>query len=763
MNPSAEQIAHKLARPGTEPTGSGGNWQTNCPLPGHVDNRPSLSVTDTNGKILMHCHAGCDQAEVFKAGSEICGISRPKPRQSSSNQLGPVVATYKYRAEDGQTLFEKSRHEPKAFRVRRPDGKGGYVNNLKDVDDSLIYNYPEVVKAIKAEETVWLCEGEKDCNALMAWGLVATCNVWGASQDGRKPKWKDANSSWMIGAKQCFIIPDNDAPGRAHANAIARANDEFDIKSKIITLPGVPEKGDVSDFLASGGTKEQLIELAAQAEYWSASQQQPIQQESSKHKPPKDNAESAEIVALAKEDAHLFSDLDDIAYASFLNGAHNETWPILGSHYKKQLRHLFFAKFKKPPQSQALADAIATLEAEALFSGDKKETAVRVGRGPNGSVILDLCNDNWEVAIITPDGWTITSKSPIPMIRFSGMRNLPDPSRNGNVKKLKTFINAPSDELWTLMLAFLLSTLMLPDGSYPVLVLQGGQGCGKSITSEMLRKVVDPSKANLRSLSREESDFTIAASNSWIQTYNNLSGLNNEQSDWLCSLSSGGGLSRRKLYTDSEEVIINIKRPCILNGIDDIATRPDLLDRALVCTLPVIEKMTKEQKLRADFEKALPDILGGLLDVVSGILKSLPNTSIDHLPRMTDFALWVSAAENVLGWDTGHFMQMYAQNQQGAIEAGLESDRFATVIRLCISKENAWEGTTTEFLKLLADKYAEPEDLKLKQWPNTKTLKNQLMRLQAPLSKVGIIYAGPQARTNSERSSHKFTYRPRTE
>src|SRR6266436_5358975 len=159
-----------------------------------------------------------------------------------------------------------------------------------------------------------------------------------------------------------------------------------------------------------------------------------------------------------------------------------------------------------------------------------------------------------------------------------------------------------------------------------------------------------------RWLSPEGSDLFIAASNGHVLAFDNVSGLPAWISDTLCRLATGGGFAVRQLYTDQDEVLFDAARPVILNGIEEIVTRPDLADRAVFLTLQPIpeEHRRPEQELWAAFDAARPRVLGVLLDAVVVGLKRLPATRLEKLPRMADFALWATACETAL-WPTGTF------------------------------------------------------------------------------------------------------------
>jgi hypothetical protein len=194
-----------------------------------------------------------------------------------------------------------------------------------------------------------------------------------------------------------------------------------------------------------------------------------------------------------------------------------------------------------------------------------------------------------------------------------------------------------------------------------------------------------------------------AAQNGWVIGYDNLSGFPSWLADGLCRLSTGGRFHTRTLYSDDEETIFDAQRPVILNGIDQISSRHDLLDRSIIITLPPIQDQLRrhEGEFWADFNQAKPQILGALYDAVSMALRNLPNTNLDRLPRMADFALWVTAAEAALPWPQGGFMEAYTGNRANTISIALDADLVATAIRRFIEGCNEREGTPSDLLTKL--------------------------------------------------------------
>jgi hypothetical protein len=164
------------------------------------------------------------------------------------------------------------------------------------------------------------------------------------------------------------------------------------------------------------------------------------------------------------------------------------------------------------------------------------------------------------------------------------MQPLPLPVRGGSIEALAPFLNLASDNDFVLVVAWLLGALRA-GGPFPVLAIAGEQGSAKTVLSKLLRAVIDPSVAPVRALPRDERELFIAASNGHVLAFDNLSGLPPWLSDTLCRLTSGGAFSTRRLFTDQDEILFAAARPVILNGIEDIITRPDLADRAILLML----------------------------------------------------------------------------------------------------------------------------------------------------------------------------------
>jgi hypothetical protein len=244
----------------------------------------------------------------------------------------------------------------------------------------------------------------------------------------------------------------------------------------------------------------------------------------------------------------------------------------------------------------------------------------------------------------------------------------------------------------------------------------------------------------------------IAAINGWVICYDNLSGCSTELSDGLCRLSTGGGFSTRQLYTDTDEVLLEAQRPAILTGIDAIATRADLADRSLILTLPPIAegKRLAEADFWIAFEAARPRILGALFTAVAGALGNVGKQQLATLPRMADFATWVTSAESTLGWAPHTFMRAYLRNRGAVAINTVDADPVSAAVQQFVSARDDWAGSASDLLRILTE-IAGETIARSRGWPKTAHKLSELLNRAAPaLRTAGIDIV--RSRTNHGRT-----------
>ncbi len=381
----------------------------------------------------------------------------------------------------------------------------------------------------------------------------------------------------------------------------------------------------------------------------------------------------ADLLIEIAGDAELFHASDMTPLADVTIEGHRETWPVRSRGFRRWLTRAFYQRHGGAPSAEAVQAALGVMEAKAHYDAPERPIFLRIGEH-DGKLYLDLCDRAWRAVEIDGSGWRVVSDPPCRFRRAAGMLPLPEPTPGGSVGDLHRFLNVanPADDAdgaddppgFVLAVAWLLAAFRAT-GPYPVLILAGEHGSAKSTFLLILRLMIDPNASALRSLPREDRDLFIAANNGHVMSFDNVSGLPVWISDTLCRLATGGGFAVRQLYTDQDEVLFDAMRPCALNGIEDVVSRPDLADRGLFLMLSPIpeERRRAQSELLEEIEAARPAILGALLTAMAHGLRTLPETRLDRLPRMADFALWATACEGGIGWRAGTFMASYDGNR----------------------------------------------------------------------------------------------------
>lgn len=469
-------------------------------------------------------------------------------------------------------------------------------------------------------------------------------------------------------------------------------------------------------------------------------------------KPSDENAKgkptiAAQLVKMALDaGAEIFHSPDDVPFATVPVGGHLETHRLNSRAFRRWLVSRFRQETGRTVSRSACDEAILNLEGEA-FDAKSKNVFVRVARHGD-SVIVDLCDDRHRVVEITANGWRVLVDSPVKFRRAKGMLALPEPKPRGTINELFTpktskagkqfrLLNIQEGE-WPLVAAFLIGAFH-PHGPYPLLMIGGPSGNGKSAVGEMLKALIDPSTVKLRAIARDPKDLMIAANNSWLLGYDNASRLTDDFQDELCRLSTGGGFGTRELYSDDEETLFSSQRPCLMTAIDSPITREDLLSRAIILDVPAISEAERvpSEEINDEFERARPKLLGAIFDGVSAALRNLPNTHLDELARLADFIKFTTAAERCFGSD-GVVLRAFKANQRTANESLADLSPVVKAIReLLKAEKGTWSGNTHKLYGALQAR--SPSVLASDEWPrNARALSASLRYLKPVLAGIGI-------------------------
>jgi len=258
--------------------------------------------------------------------------------------------------------------------------------------------------------------------------------------------------------------------------------------------------------------------------------------------------------------AELFHTATGTAFADLLVDGHRETWPIRSKRFRGWLRRRYYEATGGALAGHAISLELDLLEARAQFDAPERLVDVRVAEH-EGRVYLDLAEEHWRAVEIGPDGWRVNKYPPVRFHRPAGMLPLPVPERGGSIEALGSLLNLSSRSDFVLVVAWLLATLR-SRGPYPLLAISGEQGSAKTVLSKMLRALIDPNVAPVRTLPREERELMIDANNGHLLAFDNLSGLPAWLSDALCRLATGGSLALRQLYTATKRSCFKRRARC---------------------------------------------------------------------------------------------------------------------------------------------------------------------------------------------------------
>ncbi len=391
------------------------------------------------------------------------------------------------------------------------------------------------------------------------------------------------------------------------------------------------------------------------------------------------------------------------------------------------------------PQEAVVTNIVAMLKARAEIKNDVEPVFLRVAPDEaENAYFLDLGDRSRRAVKITRAGWEIVEHPGVAFWRPPCQRALPVPERGGSIEVLRKYVNVTTSQ-WPLFVVWLTAAIR-PVGPYPLLVLTGEQGSGKTTLAEVCRRLIDPHDSLPRGLPRSERDLMVAAHHAWLQIYDNTSAITNWQSDALCRLSTGGGFAARSLFSDDGETIINAERPIVLTGIDDFVRRGDLMDRSIFLQLDTIfpEQRLERLEFWADFRREHPQLLGSLLDAVAGGIEFRPQVRLRALSRMAGLDLWGEAVVRGLGWAPGTFVAAYQANRRASSEQVLEDSPLVTALVMALEAYRSLCCSATELLEILTQ-FKPAHATAATGWPKSPwALSRALRRLAVQLRALGI-------------------------
>lgn len=444
----------------------------------------------------------------------------------------------------------------------------------------------------------------------------------------------------------------------------------------------------------------------------------------------------------------LFHDDANEPYVKFKVKGHFEMWKIRSKPFKRWLAQQFWTAEKKVLSSESLNSALNIIEAAACFNGQQYKLHVRVAWHEN-SILYDL--GDWKAVTITKNGWEIVTDPPILFSHYPHQKTqvAPENCSEDRIIEIFHFVNLPKpksngNKLSNEQLLFLtnLVVCLIPDIPHPIDVLHGDQGSAKTTFSRIKKELLDPSAVETLTYPKNVVEFVQLASHHWVVALDNLTYLPEWLSDTLCRTVTGDGFSKRELYTDDDDMVYNFKRCVSINGINLVATKPDLLDRSLIFELEPIsqEARIEEKKFWEEFNKAKPKLLGALFTLLSKTLREYPSVELSNKPRMADFAMYGSAVARAIGMKEDGFMEAYLTNIGLQNQEALGASPVAETIIAFMHDRAHWEGSPSELLDQLNRTAEELKlDIKDKKYPrNSRWLWRRIKEVRTNLQAIGI-------------------------
>jgi len=438
------------------------------------------------------------------------------------------------------------------------------------------------------------------------------------------------------------------------------------------------------------------------------------------------------------------------------------TIPVNSREFKNYASYLLYQTEEKTIPNETITTVTNTINGICQHEGQKLYLYNRVAQH-NSDIYLDLVNNTWQAIKITPDYWIIEDNPPILFRRYKHQKPLPNPSTPTTIEQARIDIQkifnhlniTPENHL--IFLTTIISYL-IPNIPHPILIIHGPQGSAKSTIYRFIRRLIDPSHIELLTLPNGKDNETIQQLNHhWLTFYDNITYISDETSDIFCRAVTGAGFSKRELYTNDDDVIYNIKRCIGFNGINQVAKKGDLLDRAILVETQPIEQRKTESDINQAYEQDQPIILSAILTILSETLRIQPTIKIDNYQRLADFHHYGAAITQALGHTTNDFNQAYTNKIETQIDEVINNDPVAMVFLKYFDNyftpdKQQYASTNIELLHLLTQTANEMQ-IPTKQkniWPqDVIRLKCRLNGLKPALTKKG--YTIEDVRSKNER------------
>jgi hypothetical protein len=510
------------------------------------------------------------------------------------------------------------------------------------------------------------------------------------------------------------------------------AGDDEELRDRLATLEGTYQKESLSDVKGFSG----LLELL-QAQLGSAEVAQQVLKEVEYIFPRKavknDNgqkntaqvggskaptASELAIDIVDRKAVLYFKDEYGSPHLQVKVGDHTETMQIGSYRFELYVSKIFYDEMDRQVlKAESLHEVIRIVTARTVFDGITARLHLRAAwsaadnnQPDYNTLYYDPATENWSCIKITPSGWEILARHPDNVL-FTRFKQLPQatPVRDYPADIMDKYLDIMhiKGHAARLLVKVLLIGSFIPDIGHPITVPNGEQGGVKSTYCRYHKRLVDPCAVELLTIPKDRNEFVQHMHHNLVVVYDNVRIVPKWFSDEICKAVTGAGNSKRKLYTDDEDVAYNYKRCILVNGINNVLTEPDALDRSVMLDLVRIsdEKRREEAEVDAEFEAMKPALLGYIFDILAKALSIKPSVKLERKPRMAGFAAWGEAIARAMGCKDEEFLASYysvlERQNVDAVEATLVGPAIVNFVGSWPPECTHWEGTPDQLLDAL--------------------------------------------------------------
>jgi hypothetical protein len=450
------------------------------------------------------------------------------------------------------------------------------------------------------------------------------------------------------------------------------------------------------------------------------------------------------LVELILENSKLFKDEFEIPHALIKISNHFEVLSIEGSKFESYVSKLYYDKCdKKIANAESINNAISTIKGKALFEGQTIPLHLKVAwanETNKDEIYYDLSDEKRRCIKITKGiGWKIMNNQiEVLFKRYGHQAPQVEPSHDYDSKIYDNFIDSLNikNEKHKLLVKIWIISLLILGISHPILLPYGEKGSAKSTLQKKIKMLIDPSPLDLFSIYNDKTQFIQQLAHNYLCFYDNVKREPAWLSDEVCRAVSGGAFSKRKNYTDDDDIPYKYKKILSFSGINIIFSEPDALDRSIKIELERIEdeENIPDTKIEEELKQQIPALLGYIFDVVTKALEIKNSVKLKRLPRMADFAEWGEAIARALGYKPLEFLNAYFENIGEQNIEIVEANPLADAISKFIDYEmTSWISSPQTFINHLKD-FADKNNIDSSKFPkNPQVISRKLNKIKSNL------------------------------